>query len=250
MQGNKTGLTFSVEVISHGETFKTKIAGVTKHNEDGVDRQKLIKRLVPGEELILLRERDNPYDKWAIAVLNARRQKLGYLPRGDSRTASHMDGGGKITAKVVAVRGGSGILGIFFSSLRKSYGCVIEVTKQDFDWKQVTPFLERSKEIEERIKAARKMEESEPTEAILSYRAAIADIIAFDSVGPAAAAWRRARYPIGRLSLLLEKAGLYEAALEEISRYDAFNDVLGLAAADQRSVAARKSRLLKKLGRS
>jgi hypothetical protein len=66
-------------------------------------------------------------------------------------------------------------------------------------------------------------------------------------MGKVAAAWRRARYPINRLSLLLEKCGDYRAAYDEILCYERFNDVFGLTSTEEKSVIARKRRLSKKL---
>jgi hypothetical protein len=79
------------------------------------------------------------------------------------------------------------------------------------------------------------------------YRQAVGEIVEFDKVGAVAASWRRARYPINRLGLLLEKEGHFRDAYDEILQYERFNDVFGLTLGEQKSVAARKERLSKKL---
>lgn len=56
------------------------------------------------------------------------------------------------------------------------------------------------------------------------------------------------RYPINRLSLLLEKNGDLREAYDEILQYERFNDVLGLLSEDGKSITARKRRLSRKLG--
>ena len=66
-------------------------------------------------------------------------------------------------------------------------------------------YIEKSREIEELIRDTRAIEASNPAKAISKYRQAIEEIVVLDKSGPVAAAWRRARYPINRLSLLLEK---------------------------------------------
>lgn len=237
----------SVEFKGYEQGFRTTIAGVTKQNRDGTDRQILVKTLRPGEELNLVRELENPYDKYAVAVFRSTGEQLGYVPAGDRRLADHIDSGGPVTAKVVKITGGPGVLGLLFKPFRKSYGCVIEIVKGDFNWKEVTPYIDKSKRIEELIKATQAIEATDPTKAISKYREAIEQIIAFDEIGPVAASWRRARYPINRLSMLLEKRGDLRGALDEILRYEKFKDAFGLTSTEEKSVATRKQRLSKKL---
>lgn len=79
------------------------------------------------------------------------------------------------------------------------------------------------------------------------YREAVTQIVEFDSAGTIKAAWRRARYPINRLSLLLEKRHDLQGAQQEILRYEQFNDAFGLTLAEKNSVDGRKLRLAKKL---
>ncbi len=235
----------------HGpsQTFCTTIAGVTKQNPDGTDRQSLVKALKRGEELKLVREPANSFDKYAIAVFRTSGEQLGYLHAGDSRLASHIDSGGAVSVKVVRVRGGGGILGRFIRKFRTPYGCVIQITKGDFNWKEISPYMAESRVIEGLINSAHQIEVSDPEKAILMYREAITQIVAFDAGGSVKAAWRRARYPINRLSLLLEKQGDLQDAQEEILKYEKFHDAFGLLSADQKSVEARKQRLTKKLNR-
>jgi len=223
------------------------IAGVTKQNSDGTDRQILVKSLSLGEELSLVREPSNPYDKYAVAVFRASGEQLGYVPAGDMRLANHIDMGGGVSATVVKLLRGHGILGLFFSSFWKTYGCVIEITKHDLNWKEVRPYVDKSREIENLINTARGLEVEDVAKAISMYREAAVQIVAFDKAGPIAALWRRARYPINRLSLLLEKGGHLRNAYDEILQYERFNDVLGLKSADVQSITARKQRLSKKL---
>ena len=237
----------SAELKGFQQTFRTTIAGVTKPSPDGTDRQALIKTLKRGEELRLVREPNNPYDKYAIEVFRASGRHLGYIPAGDRRLADHIDMGGDVSAKVVKIVGGPGILGFFFKRFRRAYGCVIEISKGDFNWKEVSPYLGESRKIEDLIKAALMMEEKDTAKAISMYREAIPQIVAFDSGGPVKAAWRRARYPVNRLSLLLEKHGDNQGAQEVILQYEQFHDAYGLTSAEMKSVEARKRRLAKKL---
>jgi hypothetical protein len=65
------------------EVIRTKLVGVTKDNEDGTNRQKLIKKyLRPGTELQLLREIDNPFDANATSAwisVKGKAQRVGYV---------------------------------------------------------------------------------------------------------------------------------------------------------------------------
>lgn len=61
--------------------IKTKVAGVTKSNPDGTNRQDIIYEQVTGySDLYLKREPENPYDENAVAVYLAEGDiKLGYI---------------------------------------------------------------------------------------------------------------------------------------------------------------------------
>jgi hypothetical protein len=232
----KKPMEVSFEFKSYDNGFRTTIRGVTKQNYDGTERQSLIKKLKPGEELKLVREPNNPYDKYAIAVCRLSGEQLGYVPAGDRRLANHIDMGGSVSAKVVIVTGGP-----------ESYGCVIEIYKGPFGSEDTTPYVEKSREIQELIRTAQVLEANDPSKAISMYRGAIEQIVDFDKAGTLAAAWRQVRYPINRLSLLLVKSGDLKGAYEEILRYERFNDALGLTSTEEKSIAARKQRLFKKL---
>lgn len=77
------------------------IVGVTY---DG--RQELIKKLQVNEEVKLIREPQNPYDKNAVAVFAGTNQR-GYLSREKAeKIALSMDAGTKYKCYVTAVTGG------------------------------------------------------------------------------------------------------------------------------------------------
>ncbi len=173
----------SVEIKRYEQTFRTTIAGVAKQNTDGKDRQAIIRALGRGEALNLVRELNNPYDKYAIAVFRTTGEQLGYIPAGDRRLAGHMDMSGHVSAKVVKIVGGPGILGLFFRAFRKHYGCVIEISKGDFNWKEVLPYTNESRKIEELIRIAQTLETKDAEKAISLYQEAISQIVAFDSAG-------------------------------------------------------------------
>ena len=238
------------KVTGPPQTFRTTIAGVTYPNEDGTDRQAILTALRVGEDLVLNREPGNPHDKYAVAVFRANGQQVGYVPAGDIRLANHIDSGGTASARVLAITGGPGLLGRIFKALRNSYGCVIEVVKDAPDWKQVAPYMERSREIEQLISKTQSLEATDPMAAIERYRQAIQLITNLDHAGKIAASWRRARYPINRLSLLLEKQSDHHGALEAIRAYEDYDDACGITSPDKKSIASRKERLIKRIAGS
>ena len=238
----------TLEIKGLQQKFRTTISGITKQNVDGTERQKIVSKCRTGEWLTLVREPDNPYDKYAIAVYTSVGQQLGYVPKRDMRLADHMDMAGEVWAQVVKVTGGPGLLGIFMASRRKNYGCVIQITKGSFDWDLVRPFMDADERIQKIIAKAKSAEARNQKKAVTLYRKAIAEIEALDSRGSIAMAWRRARYPINRLTLLVERARDLQGSYEEILRYERFPDCRGLSAVDGRTVQKRKLRLEKKLG--
>lgn len=86
--------------------FFSKVAGATKHNEDGMSRQEIIKGLGRGDLLELEREPDNPEDPCAIAVVSDA-GRIGYLPRQTAaELAPIMDSGARPCAYVTEITGG------------------------------------------------------------------------------------------------------------------------------------------------
>ena len=59
--------------------YYTNIVGVTHTNDDGSDRQKIIKKCWVGETLNLIRDYENPYDKNAIKVCRESGEQLGWI---------------------------------------------------------------------------------------------------------------------------------------------------------------------------
>lgn len=66
-------------------------------------------RLKKGEELWLIREANNSFDKNAVAVHNADGQKLGYIPRQDAPAVAKVLDSGKTCKAVVRLAGATAI---------------------------------------------------------------------------------------------------------------------------------------------
>ena len=84
----------------------TAIAGIQHHVDlESRKGRKLLRSLEPGTELILRREPDNEYDRWAIRVETAAGQMLGYITRYKNETiARMMDHGHTFEAQVESIR--------------------------------------------------------------------------------------------------------------------------------------------------
>ena len=75
------------------------VAG-TNHIED----ESVFEELEKGTELILKREADNKFDKYAVLVLNEKNEKLGYIPRQSNKVyARLMDAGKVLKGKVLEI---------------------------------------------------------------------------------------------------------------------------------------------------
>lgn len=89
------------------EDFETSVAGVTAKNDNGVDRQSLLRRLRAGDPLLIVRDRRNRHDRNAIAVAQADGQRLGYIPtKIAAPLAALLDQGATGQGRVIAVTGG------------------------------------------------------------------------------------------------------------------------------------------------
>lgn len=95
----------------------TKIVGVTKLNDKGIDIQTILPTITEDSDLILAREKDNPYDENAIKVI-ADYTHIGYIKAELAESvAPIMDSGKPVHVELLEVTGGGD----------KKYGCNIRV---------------------------------------------------------------------------------------------------------------------------
>ncbi|MGB0748181.1 MAG: HIRAN domain-containing protein [Magnetospiraceae bacterium] len=230
------------------QTFRSKVVGVTYDNDDGTSRQKELSRCKVGEEVKLVRELDNPHGAGTtIAVISKRGVQIGYMPSGDNLLANHMDRGNSVTAHIISLHGGPNFIQKIFGG-GKSRGCAIEIGKGGPDWSVVGPYHDLDRSINDNIKTARDLEKDDPESSIQRYLNAIADLKKLDSMGAQAQAWRTAKYPVNRYSMLLDKLGRYNDAIGVIENYFAYSDPLGISKSDLDATTKRLNRLKKKLG--
>jgi len=108
--------------MSHRE-FHTKIAGVT-HGQDGVHPQHLLRRCKAGQELELVRDPRNKYDKNAIKVCLSSGEQLGWINKELAKELSELiDNGTRVSAEISEVTGGA------FS--KPDRGCNIIITYEE-----------------------------------------------------------------------------------------------------------------------
>ncbi len=100
------------------KTYPVNVVGESFQNDDGSDRQKIIRRCRVGMPISLQPEPDNPYDSHAIAVVSEHGQ-IGYLARG-SWVAEALDEGKTVNATIKGIEK-SGPL------FKRMYGVVLEV---------------------------------------------------------------------------------------------------------------------------
>lgn len=94
------------------------------------------------------------------------------------------------------------------------------------------------------VRYAEDLEKVNRRQAVRTYRDAIERIKKFDarSLGQ-----RSAKYPINRLSLVLERLKDYRIALDEIRQYEAYDDQRGLPKQEREAIRKREQRLVRRL---
>ncbi len=104
--------------IATATSFVTKVVGVTFEG-----RQAIVSTLQAGQELVVSRDADNPYDSNAIALSTLTGAQVGFLRRQISAVlAPNLDEGIRYLAHVSAVTGGGE---------GRSYGANIQVARED-----------------------------------------------------------------------------------------------------------------------
>ena len=245
-------MNMELEIDSSGmdQTFKVKVVGVTYTNDDGINRQQILAKCKKGERINLRREYNNTHDQYAISVHRMNGEKLGYL-KSDIRLAMHIDRNGIIESGIVEIIGGPTFFQKIFKKPGKSYGCVLRITKKGFRNYKVYDFvLAKEKEITKIIEKAKKNEITKPNKSVDLYKQAIDLLKEIDNKGIEFKAWRNIRFPIERLSLVLEKNKELQEAKKYIDWYLSYNDYHGLLKNDLETIKKRKNRLDKKLSKN
>ena len=89
--------------------WHTKVVGVTHRNDDGTDRQEILRRCSTGEGLVLEHQEDNPVDSKAVAAKRINGEQLGFLPQELAHEIVSKAGRGyEFAATVTDLTGGKG----------------------------------------------------------------------------------------------------------------------------------------------
>ena len=234
-----------------GRTFRTKVAGLIHNNSDGTSRQAILRKCTTGEYLLLQRDYDNAFDEYAIAVLRKTKEQIGFIPRdvafrhpAMNDLAPHMDQGGEVKARIVALIGGE---------------CEIEIEVIGSDGGK--PYQLKEAEARDLRDKAKTLERSDPREAIRLYRQSLVKMLEVDTLirethffknqiaelGYDLGTWRRASLPIERIASLLEKEKRYTECLAEMENYENVKDWKGLSKTDIHAITKRKDRVKTKI---
>lgn len=85
-----------------------KVAGVTFQNEDGTERQEVLKRCKPLEKLYLQHDEDNAYSVFATKVLRANSDQIGYVPEYlAERVVDKYQDGYRVIGVLLEITGGT-----------------------------------------------------------------------------------------------------------------------------------------------
>ena len=232
-----------------GRAFRTRVVGITFQNTDGTNRREIISKCKIGEEVLLKRDYDNSYDEYAIAVLRKTGEQIGFIAKhvafrseAMNDLAPHMDQGGEVKAKIIALIAGE---------------CDLEIEVIGSD--RGKPYQLREAEARELRDKAKSIQKSDRKEALRLYRQSMMKMLEVDSLiremhffkkqilelGYDIGTWRRASLPIEAITALLEKEKNYSECLAEIDGYEKIEDRKGLSQNDLRKIRERKRRVTK-----
>lgn len=109
---------------------------------------------------------------------------------------------------------------------------------------------ELDKEAKEAIIKANSIEKTNYDEAIFFYRKAMEILREMDQqCYNFLSTWRKQRFPINKLSLILEKQKRYKDCLEEIEAYEKLTDKVGLYKGEKESLEKRKAKVIKAINK-
>jgi 5-methylcytosine-specific restriction protein A len=230
----------TISISAPPKVFETKIVGTKEKNADGSDRQEIISKCKKGEEVKLVRVLVKYENNYLIEVFTKSGERIGCIDESVARRsylAYDMEHGCEVTAKI------SEILGEPFN-----LECIIEITRTEINWREANQYLEKDKMAKHIIFNAKSLERKTPDKAISLYREAMEILIEIDQgcknhLSP----WRYERYPIDRITILLEKQNKYKECLEEIEKYQSMDDRIGIGRYNMEEMEKRKIRVKEKL---
>lgn len=227
-------------------SFSVSIRGVSHKNNDGTNRQEIIKDLKIGQTVNLIADPMNKYDRNAVAVFTTTGIQIGFLP-SDARDSSSLLRGEPIFATIQKLIGGNNWFAR--SILGKKYiGVVLKLSKPEPDWSRFNNLREIAEKFDKQIQKAEETEKSgDINQAISDYTTITKEIYRLTEQDKYASAHRYKPSPINRLSLCLEKKKNYAEALKIIEQYEKSFDPIQPTKSEREIIEKRKIRLMKKL---
>lgn len=222
------------------------VRGESFTNDDGSERQDIIRALRAGTPMQLVADPINPHDRHAVKVLTPAGQQIGFLP-SDARDADAVLKGEPISAIVHAVLGGTN----WFQRLlgKRSVGVVLKIRKSDPDWSRRSKLEAIAAPIDAQVQAALVLEDADDVPAaIQAMQEVVARIYALTRTDPFASAHRRLAAPVDRLSLLLERARRFSEALQVIETWETTFDPVQPSAQVAQTLRKRAERMRIKSG--
>jgi 5-methylcytosine-specific restriction protein A len=123
--------------------------------------------------------------------------------------------------------------------------------EEDEWWEPPDSYITKDRQtVRYQMMEAEKLEKIDPEKAVSIYENIMNFLEDFDNLcteNNADEIWRITRYPINRLTLVLERQGKYSECLQKIKNYEKLNDEVGLTTGDRNSLKKRKIRIQKKL---
>jgi hypothetical protein len=216
--------------LDHINNFTTKLRNVD---------ERLLSQCKEGDDVILIREhrKDNP---GYVGVTNKYGEYIGEIDSADEShhyLAFDIDHGSEASARIKEV---------FYT--KNKLQCIIEITKSEIDWKEIDRFNIKEKEVSESINKAKQLEKTDSEKAVQIYQKVTESLKVMDrECKKYPTTWRTLRFPIYRISLILEKQKKYKECLEEIEFYQKYNDKVGLYAGEKEKIEKRKAKIFKLL---
>jgi len=227
-------------------SYKVAIKGVSKKNEDGISRQKIIKSVKVGDKVFFTAEPTNPHDRWAVSVFVKEDKQIGYLP-SDARDASTVLKGEPIRGTIIGLRGGTNWFFRFY--LRKKYiGVVVELEKGHIDRERFNDLSQKVKPFDSAVREALALDKSGNREyAIAAYKAILESVCTLNTENIYASAHRKCIAPINRLTFLLEKEKRYDEIKSIIENFINVCDPLQPNKKEREAIMERYNRTLEAL---
>lgn len=231
------------------KTFKTKVIGGKDKNSNGTDRQQIIAQCMKGEMLDLVKtqtpykyEKDVLID--GVGVFRKSGEQIGYIDYSvnlNSYLLSDMEHGAEVKAKILEISGSP-----------QNYECIIEITKGELNWELEDKCSKKDQKARKLIRKAKPLEKNKPDKAISLYKQAMVILKEIDKdCKDIPQPFRWERYPINRLTMVLERNERYHEYLEEIEKCESIDDRIGLDLTGNTNLQLRKrkTRIVKKLSK-